>query len=86
MSNVSHPNKSPKPMPGNVRSALIKRDLMDAFRARPKFQQDDYLTWIATAAGEATKTKRLAQLLEELAAGNAFKGAPWTPPPPPVTV
>ena len=69
-------------MPGNVRGALMKRKLMDAFRARPDYQQNDYLKWLATANGVATKQQRLDQMLDELEKGGLFKGAPWTPPPP----
>lgn len=69
-----------QPMPGNVRAALEKRNLMDAYLARPEYQQGDYLKWIALAAGPAAKQKRLDQMLEELEKGKLFKGEPWTPP------
>ena len=78
MGRLQFPNKSP--MPGNVRTALEKRELMDAYRARPAYQQEDYLKWIATANGPATKQKRLDQMLDELANGGLFKGEPYTPP------
>lgn len=80
MSRTQFPNKVPQPLPGNVRSALHKRDLMDAYIARPAYQKDDYLKWLAQAAGPTAKQKRLDQMLDELAAGNVFKGEPWTPP------
>ena len=82
MSRVTQPNKSTQPMPGSVKAALAKRTLIDAFRARPDYQQNDYLKWIASAAGPAAKDKRLQQMLEELQQGNLFKGEAWTPPPP----
>jgi len=82
MSRVTQPNKSAQPMPGNVKAALSKRTLMDAFHARPDYQQNDYLKWIASAAGPAAKDKRLQQMLDELQLGNLFKGEPWTPPAP----
>jgi hypothetical protein len=82
MARISHPNKAPQPMPGNVRTALIKRELMDAFRARPTYQQNDYLKWIALGGAVTIKQKRLDQMLEELADGKLFQGAPWTPPEP----
>jgi len=78
-------NKSAQPMPGNVKTALSKRTLMDTFRARPDYQQNDYLKWIATAAGPAAKEKRLQQMLDELQQGNLFKGEPWMAPVTPVT-
>jgi len=80
MARSSHPNNSSQPMPGNVRGALAKKNLMDAFRERPDYQQNDYLKWIATAAGPAAKQQRLDQMLEELQKGGVFKGEPWTPP------
>lgn len=67
-------------MPGNVRVALEKRKLMDAYLARPEYQKGDYLKWISLAAGPAEKQKRLDQMLEELEKGDAFKGEAWTPP------
>lgn len=82
MSRVNQPNKMPQPMPGNVKGALAKRDLLDAFAARPDYQRNEYLKWIALAAGPAAKDKRLQQMLDEVASGNAFKGEPWTPPAP----
>jgi uncharacterized protein YdeI (YjbR/CyaY-like superfamily) len=78
MARVQFPTK--QPMPGNVKAALDKRNLMDAYLARPAYQKDDYLKWISLAAGPAAKQKRLDQMLEELEKGNAFKGEPWTPP------
>lgn len=80
MARSSHPNNSPQPMPGNVRGALAKKNLMDAFRERPDYQQNEYLKWIATAAGPAAKQQRLDQMLEELEKGKVFKGEPWKPP------
>jgi hypothetical protein len=81
MGRMQFPTK--QPMPGNVRSALEKRNLMEAYLARPVYQKDDYLKWIATAVGPAAKQKRLDQMLDELEKGGVFKGEPWTPPPPP---
>jgi uncharacterized protein YdeI (YjbR/CyaY-like superfamily) len=78
MGRVQFPTK--QPLPGNIRAALEKRSLMDAFLARPAYQKDDYLKWISVAAGPAAKQKRLDQMLDELEKGNVFKGEPWTPP------
>jgi uncharacterized protein YdeI (YjbR/CyaY-like superfamily) len=74
------PSKLRPPMPGNVRAALAKRELTEAYEARPQYQRDDYLRWIATAVGPAAKQKRLEQMLDELERGGVFKGEPWTPP------
>ncbi len=80
MSRSQFPNNAAPPMPGNVRSALAKRKLADAYDARPLYQQHEYLKWIALAAGPAQKQKRLDQMLEELEKGGMFKGETWTPP------
>lgn len=72
----------PLPIPGNVKAALAKRELLDAYHARPQYQRDEYLKWIATAAGETEKQKRLDQMVDELARGGVFKGEAWTPPAP----
>lgn len=82
MSRANQPNKISQPMPGNVKAALAKRDLIDAFAARPDYQRNEYLKWIAMAAGPAAKDKRLQQMLDEVASGGLFKGEPWTAPAP----
>lgn len=65
--------KRPKhPMPDFVQTALFERGLMDAYHARPAYQQNDYLGWIAKAKREETKLKRLAQMLDELEAGGVY--------------
>jgi uncharacterized protein YdeI (YjbR/CyaY-like superfamily) len=67
-------------MPGNVRGALAKKQLTDTFRARPDYQQNGYLKWIATAAGPAARQQRIDQMVAELENGGLFQGEPWTPP------
>ena len=72
--------KRPKnPMPGFVRDALNERGLMEAYRARPPYQQNDYLGWIAQARLEATKLKRLNQMLDELEGGTLYMNMAWKP-------
>ena len=36
-------------MPDDVRAAIEERGLMEAYRARPAYQQNDYLGWITRA-------------------------------------
>jgi hypothetical protein len=81
----THPNQQAQPMPGNVRGALAKHNLLEAFQARPDYQRNEYLKWIASAAGVATRQLRLDQMLDELAKGRVFKGEAWTPPAPVAT-
>ncbi len=69
-------------MPGFVRGALAARKLTDAYEARPDYQQKGYLAWIDEPKLKDGKRKRLDQMLDELAKGGVYQGAPWTPPPP----
>ncbi len=61
-------------MPGFVRQALSERGLVDEYRKRPAYQQNDYLGWINQAKRQETKQKRLAQMLDELEAGGVYMG------------
>lgn len=63
-----------QPMPADVRRALASRRLTAAYRARPAYQRNDYLAWIQRAKREPTREKRLAQMLDELAAGRGYMG------------
>lgn len=67
------------PMPEFVKTALEERGLMEAYRERPAYQQNDYLGWINRAKRQATKEKRLAQMLDELARGDVYMKMDWRP-------
>jgi len=60
------------PMPDFIKSALVKRGLMKAYQDRPAFQQNDYIGWITRAKRQGTIEKRLAQMLDELEAGDKY--------------
>ena len=66
-------------MPAFVRNALNERGLMKAYRTRPPYQQNDYLGWIIRAKLEATKLKRLNQMLDELQGGKLYMNMVWKP-------
>jgi uncharacterized protein YdeI (YjbR/CyaY-like superfamily) len=66
-------------MPDHVRHALTERGLMDAYRARPDYQQNDYIGWITRAKRDATKEKRLRQMLDELEHGGLYMNMEWHP-------
>ena len=66
-------------MPDDVRKALIQRGLMAEYEARPAYQRNDYLAWLARARREPTRQKRLQQMLEELAAGGVYMNMPHRP-------
>lgn len=59
-------------MPDFVQRALLKYGLMEAYRSRPPYQQNDYIGWIMRAKRQATKEKRLAQMLMELERGDVY--------------
>lgn len=64
------------PMLEFVERALHDRGLMTAYQERPAYQQNDYLGWINRAKRQATKDKRLAQMLRELEAGGVYMNMP----------
>ncbi len=69
-------------MPGTVRGALAKKNLMDAFLERPDYQRRDYLKAIEHAFGTPAKQKLIDQLVADLEHGKQFQGKPWEPPAP----
>jgi uncharacterized protein YdeI (YjbR/CyaY-like superfamily) len=64
-------------MPDFIRDALDQHGLMDAYRSRPPYQQNDYIGWIQRAKLEATRQKRLDQMLDELKKGNVYMKMKW---------
>jgi uncharacterized protein YdeI (YjbR/CyaY-like superfamily) len=66
-------------MPAFVREALLKAGLLDAYRSRPPYQQNDYIGWITRGKRPATQQKRLDQMLRELKKGDVYMKAPWRP-------
>ena len=77
------PAKSPRarrerhPIPRFVERALREAGLVEAYRVRPPYQQNDYVGWITRAKREDTVRRRLAQMLEELAAGDRYMKMPY---------
>lgn len=67
-------------MPREVADALSARGLEEAYAARPPNQRNDYLGWIAGAKREATRERRLAQMLDELERGGVYMNMKWTGP------
>ena len=66
-------------MPDFVREALLDRGLMDAFRDRPAYQQNDYVGWICRAKRQETVDRRLAQMLNELESGDKYMKMSYRP-------
>lgn len=71
------PSRPRYPMPDFFREALLARGLMNAYLARPSYQQNDYIGWIQRAKLESTKQKRLNQMLEELEKGGVYMRMKW---------
>lgn len=85
MPNAPSRLKRPRqPKPSFIRAALSERDLMDAYRARPAYQQNDYLSWITRAKLDATRQRRLGQMLAELRSGDRYMKMRWQPRPNPL--
>lgn len=79
---MAHPNatrlkRAPHPMPAFVREALQAHGLQAAYDARPPYQRNDYLGWIGRAKREATRQKRLDQMLAELKGGTTYMNMDW---------
>lgn len=66
-------------MPARVRKLLNEKGLMNAYKARPPYQQNDYLGWIMRAKLETTRHKRLDQMIRELEKGNVYMKMAWRP-------
>ena len=66
-------------MPEFMREALESRGLVDAYRARPPYQRNDYIGWITRAKRIETQEKRLNQMLEELEKGDVYMKMAWQP-------
>ena len=77
MSPVLRPLRKREDMPDFVRLALEERGLLEQCEARPPYQRNDYLMWINKAKQEATKQKRLEQMLEELEGGGVYMRMKW---------
>ena len=79
---MAHAKKSQLKRPRNamppwVRQAVASRGLMEAYRARPPYQRNDYLGWITRAKLPETRTRRLEQMLDELAGGTLYMKMRW---------
>ncbi len=65
-------------MPTFIKSALESENLMQEYKQRPPYQQNDYIGWITRAKREETKQKRLQQMLNELQKGNVYMKMRWS--------
>jgi len=66
------------PIPDFIQTALLKHGLLEAYLNRPAYQQNDYIGWITRAKQQATREKRLQQMLDELATGDRYMHMAYT--------
>jgi hypothetical protein len=67
------------PMPAWMRRAILNAGLMEPYRRRPAYQRNDYIAWIARGKLDATKQRRLRQMLSELEHGDQYMKMAWKP-------
>jgi uncharacterized protein YdeI (YjbR/CyaY-like superfamily) len=65
--------------PAFIRLALKTSALLDAYRARPAYQRNDYVGWIVRAKRAETRVKRLKQMLSELKRGDRYMNMVFRP-------
>jgi len=65
------------PIPDDVRDALCAHGCVTAYRARPPYQQNEYISWIVEAKTAKTRQKRLEQMLCELKDDGTYMNTPW---------
>jgi hypothetical protein len=64
-------------MPNHIRARLETERLTQAYAARPAYQRNDYLGWIAMAKRPQTQAKRLQQMIDELKRGDVYMNMAW---------
>jgi uncharacterized protein YdhG (YjbR/CyaY superfamily) len=73
-------SKRPRhPMPDYVKRALKESGLVEVYSQRPPYQRNDYIGWITQAKQEATRRKRLNQMLDELERGDVYMKMAYRP-------
>lgn len=67
------------PMPDDVATALKAGGVRAGYDRRPPYQRNDYVGWIGRAKEDATRRKRIGQMVEELKAGGVYMGMNHAP-------
>lgn len=62
------------PMPKDAEEILNAENLMETYRNRPPYQQNDYIGWITRAKRPETRNKRILQMVSELHDGHLYMG------------
>lgn len=66
-------------MPDDVATVLAEECVRGDYDARPAYQRNDYLSWIARAKTDVTRERRIAQMVEELRTGGVYMGMVHAP-------
>lgn len=66
-------------MPEDVAARLESAGVRAEYDARPEYQRNDYLGWIAQAKRSETREKRIAIMIDELERGGIYMNAPHKP-------
>ncbi|MDB5563216.1 MAG: hypothetical protein JWN11_2634 [Hyphomicrobiales bacterium] len=69
---ISRMKREIYPVPDDIAAALSGRGVLEQYRARPAYQQNDYIGWITRAKRPETRQKRLAKMLDELEQGGVY--------------
>ncbi len=77
MADISRLTRPVQPMPEDIAQRLRAGGLETAYQARPPYQRNDYLGWIARAKRPQTREKRIVQMLDELARGGVYMKMRW---------
>lgn len=65
------------PMPDFVKHELQKWGVVQQYKMRPPYQQNDYVGWIMRGKREVTRQKRLKQMIDELFRGDKYMNMPY---------
>lgn len=71
--------RSRHPMPADVATALTDSGVQRAYDERPAYQRNDYIGWIERAKILDTRSRRIRQVLDELARGGVYMGMQHAP-------
>lgn len=52
-------HRSVYPLPDDILAELSKRNLLEAYKARPDYQKNDYIGWISRAKRMETREKKI---------------------------
>ncbi|MWV51425.1 hypothetical protein GRS96_19325 (plasmid) [Rathayibacter sp. VKM Ac-2803] len=66
--------RSRHPLPDDIAALLDEHGVRAAYDQRPAYQRNDYLGWISRAKAVATRERRIAVMLDELAEGGRYMG------------